>query len=208
MTNTLTGNPSLVNSGFDSPPNDPLELLKRWLQTADQLKIIEPRGMVLTTLDASNKPSSRVVLLKAIDDEGVVFASSETSKKGQDLHQNPVAAGTLWWRETMQQINFSGHVTKLPDTVADKIFQERTRESQAATAVSHQSAPMTDEKIMRKAIKRLIDEPGNISRPTAWHAYHITIDSIEFWLGSRDRLHGRLRYELNDGVWSHRKLQP
>lgn len=208
MKTTLTGNPNLVDSGFDNPPDDPLVLLKRWLEAADQLEIVEPRGMVLSTVDASNQPSSRVVLLKTVDDKGVVFASSETSKKGQNLNQNPIAAGTLWWRETMQQINFSGSVSILPDAVADKIFQERTRESQATTAISHQSTAMTDEKSMRGAIKRLLEESGTISRPAAWHAYHIAIDSIEFWLGSRDRLHSRLRYDLSKGVWSHQKLQP
>lgn len=208
MKPTLTGNPSLVKSGFDNAPNDPLVLFKQWLEAADQLEVVEPRGMVLSTVDSSNLPSSRVVLLKTVDDKGVVFASSETSKKGQDLQQNPMAAGTLWWRETMQQINFSGHVTKLPDARADKIFQERTRESQATTAISHQSTPMVDEKSMREAIKRLLDEPGTISRPAAWHAYHIAIDTIEFWLGSSDRLHSRLRYDSEKGDWTHQRLQP
>jgi pyridoxamine 5'-phosphate oxidase len=112
---TLTGNPNLVNSGFDCPPDNPLDLLKRWLHTADLLKISEPRGLVLSTVNDEGTPSSRVVLLKTVNENGVTFASSGISQKGRDLQTNPIAAGTLWWRETMQQLNIQGRVRVLSD---------------------------------------------------------------------------------------------
>lgn len=86
---TLTGNPSLVNSNFDTPPDNPLILLREWLATADQLNISEPRSMILSTVDAFNRPSSRVVLIKKCDANGIIFCSSQTSAKGKDLAQNP-----------------------------------------------------------------------------------------------------------------------
>ena len=205
---TLTGNPDLANSGFDYPPLNPLSLLQKWLERADQLKIVEPRGLVLSTVNASNQPSSRVVLLKRVDDKGVVFASSTASQKGLDLSKNPGAAGTLWWRETMQQINFYGSATTLPTEVADQLFRERSREAQAATALSHQSEVMMDEEKLREAITKLINQAEPIIRPKSWHAYHVAIETIEFWQGARDRFHKRLRYTLSDGVWNHQKLQP
>jgi pyridoxamine-phosphate oxidase len=205
---TLTGNPDLVDPGFDHLPDNPLILLQKWFDTADRLKIIEPRGFVLSTVDDCGNPSSRVVLIKAIDEKGVVFATSEQSQKGKGLMTNPIAAGTVWWRETMQQINFSGHVTKLPARLSDQIFQERLPEAQAVAVLSHQSAPMTDEKGLREAVLRLAQQSGKISRPETWHAYYITIDSIEFWHGSRDRFHQRLLYEFKNDVWQHQKRQP
>ena len=128
---TLTGNPDCVNPGFDCLPDNPLHLLKEWLDSADRLKIVEPRGLVLSTIDDCGRPSSRVVLMKTVDDTGVIFASSETSQKGKDLEKNPIIAGTLWWRETMQQINFCGSAAKLPAIMSDEIFRERTPEAQA-----------------------------------------------------------------------------
>ena len=205
---TLTGNPGLVNSDFDQAPDNPLHLLKKWLTIADQLKVSEPRGFVLSTVDIYGKPSSRVVLLKTIDDTGVIFASSETSQKGLDLSKNPIASGTLWWRETMQQINFCGVTTKLPTHLTDTIFTERTREAQAVAALSYQSESMTDEVSLRLAIAKLVHQSKKIERPETWHGYHIAIETIEFWHGSQDRFHNRLRYDLKDGAWGHQKLQP
>lgn len=205
---TLTGNPDLVNPGFNVPTENPMHLLQQWLNMADRLKIIEPRGLVLSTVDAFGKPSSRVVLLKAIDDYGVVFASSATSKKGLDLEDNPVAAGTIWWKETIQQINFCGSVIKLAEKVSDKFFDERTPEAKAVAVLSTQSAPMENELSLRASVTELARKSEKIIRPKHWLAYHIAIEIIEFWQGSNDRFHNRLRYDLKNGIWHHQKLQP
>lgn len=166
---TLTGNPHCVNPGFDCSPDNPLLLLKEWLDSADRLKIVEPRGLVVSTIDDCGRPSSRVVLMKTVDDTGVIFASSEISQKGKDLRINPVAAGTLWWRETMQQINFCGHVVKLSADESDEIFRERTPKAQSVATFSQQSHPMFDEKKLREAIEKRVAEPGKITRPETWH---------------------------------------
>ncbi len=205
---TLTGNPDCVNPGFDCPPDNPLQLLKEWLESADRLKIVEPRGLVLSTINDCGRPSSRVVLMKTVDDTGVIFASSETSQKGKDLEKNPIIAGTLWWRETMQQINFCGRAAKLPAIASDEIFRDRTPKAQAVATFSQQSHPMFDEKKLREDIKKCAEESGEITRPETWHGYHITLESMEFWHGSRDRFHNRLRYDLVSGNWQHQKLQP
>lgn len=207
-TTTLTGNPHLVDSGFDSPPNNPMHLLQNWLNMSDRLKVVESRGLVLSTVDGRGTPSSRVVLLKSVDDTGVIFSSSAGSQKGKDLEKNPLAAGTLWWRETMQQINFQGCVTQLPDIISDEIFDQRTREAQAVAALSAQSTPLTCEKILREKVTQLAHDYGPIRRPDNWHAYHIALNPIEFWHGSADRFHNRLRYDLKNGAWQSQRLQP
>jgi len=205
---TLTGNQNLVDPGFDQPPSNPLHLLQRWLAQADHLRIIEPRGLVLSTVDTSGRPSSRVVLLKTVDDTGIVFASSETSQKGVDLSKNAQACGTLWWRETMQQVNFYGLAAKLPPEASDLIFRDRTREAQAVAALSHQSAVMANEEELRSAVAKLVQQEEKIMRPKTWHGYHVNVETIEFWHGNPDRFHNRLRYTLHEGVWHLQKLQP
>jgi dihydrophenazinedicarboxylate synthase len=205
---TPTGNPNIVDSGFDVPLSNPILLFKQWLKSAEALKVSEPRGFVLSTVDNSGKPSSRVVLLKDLDDKGIIFSSSRLSQKGKALNHNPIASGSFWWRETMQQINFSGSVTILPDDISDVIFNERSLEAKAVASISIQSDIMRDEQLIRAAVATLINANKPIPRPKTWHAYHIAIKSIEFWLGSADRFHNRLHYDLKAGIWHHHKLQP
>ncbi len=208
MIKTLTGDPTLVKSGFDLPPNDPFILLKQWLEAADSFQVKEARGFVLSTVDARARPSSRVILIKEMDDTGIIFSTSSESTKGKDLKLNSWASGTLWCRETMQQINIQGRVRVLPDKKSDEIFHERIREAKAVSVLSKQSAPLNDEETLKLEVLNLVQREGEIERPSAWHAYHLAIESIEFWHGSKDRFHKRLHYKLDNGIWSHQRLQP
>ena len=108
----------------------------------------------------------------------------------------------------MQQINFAGSVTILPDNISDDIWNKRSLEAKAVASISTQSDLMKDEQLLRASVYNIIKDNKPISRPKTWHAYHITIESIEFWLGDWDRFHNRLRYDLKAGVWQHYKLQP
>lgn len=203
---TLTGSPALVD--FDRPPQNPLLLLQEWLKAAESLHVNEPKGMVLATVDAKGRPSSRVLLLKDCDETGLVFTTSGTSAKGQDLEATGVAAGTLWWRETVQQVNFSGTVQQLSREQSEQLFEERTREARGVAALSKQSAPLADEQQLKEAVRKLVEANSPIACPEHWQAYHLTVDTIEFWVGSPDRFHRRLQYRLVEGSWQHQKLQP
>jgi len=205
---SLTGNPQLTESGLDHPPNNPLFLLHQWLETADRIGVNEPRGFVLSTISNSGRPSTRVVLLKASDQSGIIFTTNQQSAKGKDLESNPCSAGTFWWRETIQQVNFIGKVTQLSKEISDKLFEERTREAKAVAAISKQSSLLTDEKELRDKILKLIHSKSKIERPKEWNAYYLILETIEFWQGSKDRFHKRLRYDLVNNSWQHQKLQP
>ena len=92
--------------------------------------------------------------------------------------------------------------------ISDKIFNERPIEVQVVATISMQSAPMINEQKLRTEVLKLLAQPEPMSRPKTWHAYHIEIETIEFWHGSKDRFHHRLRYELKNKIWQHLKLQP
>lgn len=205
---TLTGNPNMVDSGFNAPPRNPMSLFKQWVAKADALKVSEPRGFVLSTLDKHGKPSSRIVLLKDLDDRGIIFSTSSLSQKGRDLSSNSNVSGSFWWRETMQQINFVGSATILPDEISDKIFNERSLEAKAVAVASIQSDAMQDEEALKEVVSSLLNSTKEFKRPETWHAYYINIESIEFWLGNQNRFHNRLRYDLIDKIWHHKRLQP
>lgn len=208
MTKTLTGNPTLVTPNFDTPAANPMIMLQEWLDDAERLGVVEPKSLVLSTMNELHRPSSRVVFLRACDNQGIIFATSQTSTKGKNLAQNPWAAGTLWWRETLQQINFQGHVAQLSPEKSDAIFQARTREAQCVAVTSHQSAPLTHEEVLKSEFQKIMSSKRKIDRPEDYFAYHLIIETIEFWHGSTDRLHKRLRYERTGSTWRHQKLQP
>lgn len=205
---TLTGDTSLVLPEFDEPPADPVALLREWLDAAVERQVREPYAVVLATADAAGVPSSRVVLLKGLTADGLVFTSHTGSRKGVELAGRPYASATFYWRETLQQIHVAGPVRQLPPADSDALFAERPATARAATAASRQSQPLDDESALRQRAAGLLASGDPIERPDGWAGYLLAPASIEFWHGSVDRLHRRLAYRHGDAGWSGQRLQP
>jgi pyridoxamine 5'-phosphate oxidase len=202
---TLSGDPTLELPEFDSPPADPLPLLERWLRTADEKGVREPRALALATADGEGRPSVRILLLKQLAPT-LIFAGSYESRKGRDLAANPRAAGTLYWRETLQQITIEGPVERLSEEESDALFAERPASGRATTVASEQGAKLADPDELQQKAAELSGE--KLRRPPNWGGFRLDPDLIEFWHGSPTRLHRRLLYIKGEGGWSHRRLQP
>ncbi|GAA4261765.1 phenazine biosynthesis FMN-dependent oxidase PhzG [Dactylosporangium darangshiense] len=205
---TLSGDASLILPEFDDPPADPIGLLRGWLDAAIAGGVREPYSIVLATADAAGVPSSRIVMLKGLEPHGLVFTSHTGSRKGADLAARPFAAATFYWRETLQQVNVAGPVRQLSPAESDALFAERPVAAQATTAASRQSAPLHDEAALRRRAADLLAAGGTIARPDGWAGYRIEPAAIEFWHGSVDRLHRRLRYDRHPTGWTPQRLQP
>jgi pyridoxamine-phosphate oxidase len=204
---TLSGDPTLALPEFALPPAEPLPLLERWLAAADERGIREPRALALATADASGRPSNRIVLLKRAA-PAIVFAFGAGSRKGRELAANPRAAGTLYWRETLQQVVFEGSVERLSAEESDRLFAERPPAGRAATVASDQGEPLEDPDALRHKAAELARNGGALQRPEDWGGYRLDPDLVEFWHGSPDRVHRRLLYVKGDGGWTHQRLQP
>lgn len=208
LAGSLGGDADLELPEFDTPPADPIALLRAWVSDAIERGIREPLAAALATVSPEGRPSNRVLLLKAIDDDGIVFYGQRDSRKGRDLAAVPFASAALYWRETIQQLRIDGPVVPLDDDAADALFASRLRAAQAAATASAQSRPLDDAAALRARFDATVAGSDPIPRPTGWGAWRIVPDAIEFWHGNRDRLHRRLRYECHDGAWTPTRLQP
>lgn len=204
---TLSGDPTLQLPEFEAPPGEPLPLLERWLAAADECGVREPRALALATADAGGRPSNRIVLLKQAN-PAILFAFGAHSRKGRELAANPRAAGTLYWRETLQQVVFEGPVERLSAEESDRLFAERPPAGRAATVASSQGEALEDPDDLRREAAELARNGGALQRPEDWGGYRLDPDLVEFWHGSPDRLHRRLLYIKSDGAWTHQRLQP
>ncbi|KQO63556.1 pyridoxal 5'-phosphate synthase [Curtobacterium sp. Leaf261] len=215
MSTSLSGDDGLHRPEFDSPPTDPMPLAREWLDAAEQQEVSEPLSMTLATASPDGIPHARTVDVKSIDDDGLVFGTSEDSPKGRDLTENPYAALQVYWRETKQQLRFEGRIVRLDDAASYALFASRSPKSRAATAAADQSAPFPVDEL-DSTIGALIDtangmlgEHGDdVPRPDSWRAWRLEPTSVEFWQSSRDRMHRRLEYRRATGGWTVVHLQP
>jgi pyridoxamine-phosphate oxidase len=193
---------------FGAPPADPVPLLRGWFEDAIQLGVAEPGALALATTDADGNISNRIVKVLGITARGLVFTSHADSQKGRDLAVNAWASGVFYWRELGQQMIITGPVERLSNTESDALWEARPAGTHAMSVASHQSSRLDDEQALRTEARRLNAAGERLPRPARWLGYLLIPAAVEFWHIGTERLHLRLRYDLANGAWAVRRLQP
>lgn len=188
---------------------DPIGVLQNWLEEARAV-VAEPGAMTLATATAGGVPSARVVLLRGIDDRGLVFFTNRESRKGAELRANPQAALVLHWPALGRQVRVEGPVEVISDAESETYWATRPRGSQLAAWASPQSRPLVD----RAELDRRVDEAAArygddaIPLPPFWGGYRVLPAAVELWEHRDDRLHDRTRFTRDGGTWRAERLAP
>ena len=190
----------------------PLRQLERWVADAVTAGIDEPNAMTLATVDADGRPDARVVLLRGIGAEDVVWFTDRSSTKGSQLAATPHAALVLHWQPLERQVRLRGPVTALDDAASDAYFASRPRGSRLSAWASRQSRPVASRAAYEAAVAEVearFDGVEDVPRPPDWGGYALTPVEAEFWQGRRSRRHDRLRMRPDgSGGWAVERLQP
>ncbi|MDP9163543.1 MAG: pyridoxamine 5'-phosphate oxidase [Pseudomonadota bacterium] len=190
--------------------DDPFALFDAWFTEAKGSEPNDPEAMALATVDASGRPSVRMVLLKGHGPAGFVFYTNLDSRKGGELAANPNAALLFHWKSQRRQVRIEGPVSAVGEEEADAYFASRGRASKLGAWASDQSRPL-DARATFEA--RLADverrfEGVDVPRPPRWSGFRVTPRAIEFWNDRAHRLHER-RYFTRDGDgWREGLLYP
>ena len=190
--------------------HEPLVRINEWIEEAIKLEVPLPHAMNLSTADDFGQPSSRMVLLKSISDEGMVFYTDYESHKGKLLQKNSKAALNFWWAKTDKQIRIEGVCIKTSDQESDEYFQSRPRGSQISASVSLQSKEIRNYENLVKEAKDLEKRSSgsNLKRPSRWGGYKLIPNRIEFWKNEVNRLHRRELFILESNKWRKTLLSP
>src|SRR5438270_2185252 len=111
-----------------------------WMDEALASGEIDANAMTVSTVDAKGRPSSRIVLLKGVDQGGFVFFTNYESKKAADLDCNDEVFLHFFWPSLHRQLGISGNAEKTSRKEAEEYFATRPRESQAGAWASRQSS--------------------------------------------------------------------
>jgi pyridoxamine 5'-phosphate oxidase len=190
---------------------DPVEQFQKWFNDAIDAQVAEPNAMTLSTVNEEGKPSSRIVLLKGIENGKFLFYTNYQSKKGKELERNPACAVNFFWPDLERQIRIEGIAARLDEKTSEAYFQSRPRPSQVGAWASPQSSPIASRSILEERAAQIDKKYQGIEKlpkPNQWGGYAIDPLVIEFWQGRASRLHDRMEYTKLEKSWKVIRLAP
>jgi pyridoxamine 5'-phosphate oxidase len=199
--------------GLDTPDlaPDPIEMFGRWFDDTVAAGLHEPNAMVVTTVSADGQPSTRLVLLKAIDERGFVFYTNYGSRKAQDIEVNPAVSLLFPWHDLQRQVRVEGTASRVSRQDSESYFGSRPRGSQLGAWASPQSqevASRAELDEMYRGVEEQFADSDVVPLPPEWGGYRVRPDLVEFWQGRVGRMHDRLVYRRDSERWSTARLAP
>jgi pyridoxamine 5'-phosphate oxidase len=188
---------------------DPIQQFEQWFDEIVPLNIPDPTAMVLATVDQQQQPLQRIVLLKAVNEQGFVFFTNRYSAKGQQIAANNKVCLHFPWHFVERQVIVSGMAELLSKEDDADYFSTRPQASQWAAWASNQSQPLASRQALLdqyEAVKKRYS--GAVPLPDFWGGYRVVPTAIEFWQGGEDRLHDRFVYRRHQDGWHVERLSP
>lgn len=193
---------------------DPLQQFQTWFQQAggdDKPEWLEINAMTLATADANGRVTSRIVLLKGIEDGKFLFFTNYQSEKANQMAVNPSVSLCFYWPHLQRQVRINGTITKTSREASESYFATRPRGSRLGAILSEQSQAIDGRHHLEQQLQTLeIQYSGrdDIPCPEHWGGYAVDPKEIEFWQGRESRLHDRLMYRQSAQGWKIVRLSP
>ena len=195
---------------FKNLDENPINYFVNWFEDAFKINKQEANACVLSTISSDNCPSSRVVLLKEVNENGFTFFTNYHSSKAKDIISNPNVSLNFYWPELERQVRIKGIARKIAINESDSYFASRPRDSQMGAWLSDQSKVIGLDYNFMDTLNSLESKykDKSVARPLHWGGYCIVPGKVEFWQGRPSRLHDRLVYEIDGNKWTKKRLAP
>ncbi len=190
---------------------EPFDNFQSWYLEAKN-KEENADAFVLSTANLEGEPSARYLLHKGIHDKKFCFYSNYNSRKAKDIFENPRACMSFFWHRSGRQVRVSGNVEKMEEKLSREYFYSRSFESQLASALSNQSAPMSSKEEFMKDFnhkKELFKNKGKIEYPKNWGGFYLVPNKFEFFIYGEHRINDRIEFlRAENESWRVQLLYP
>ena len=197
----------MISFGLENA-KEPYLLFRSLYDAASKTSHRNIEAACLSSVSVDNKPRSRFINIKYINDEEFIFFSNYKSSKAKDFLCNNNVTLNFYWNSANTQIRVEGNIMKLDEDRSNKHWMLRNRDKNALAISSDQSSPSINFERIIEDYQYVLDSPGSLQRPDYWGGYLIIPNYFEFWTGHKSRLNNRKVFKIDNGSWESTILQP
>jgi pyridoxamine-phosphate oxidase len=156
---------------------DPLVQFNQWFRAAlepinGSPQVREPEAMAISSVSSEGIPSTRIVLLKTVDEKGFVFFTNYNSRKSREL-ENGYASLALYWKEVSRSVRAVGRVEKVSREESEEYFNSRPVGSRIGAWASEQSSVVGEDELEKRVEEMKHKFGENVPCPPHWGGWRI-----------------------------------
>jgi len=158
----------------------PITITNAWIEQEVEKGSSAPQRATLSTASMHGLqavPHSRIVALREVTEEGLLFFTSTKTRKYVELKENPNASMVIWLAQQQRQVVVEGKTVELSEDERLYYWQALTKERQLkiSSYIPHSSDKVSSEVDLEKNYQRLSEE----------YEHKASLPLSEFYVGFR-----------------------
>lgn len=191
---------------------NPIEHLNQWLQDERVAGAPNPQQAVLSTATKEAIPHSRVVAIREVNDQGLLFFTQRGTRKVEEMATNPRVSMTFWFELLLREVIIEGVVEALTEAENEQYWQSYPREAQIRfhSYAPTSSQPIRDKQELEEKKKLIQQECTDQAVPVSplYCGFRIKPSRFVFYAYRSDALSDVVEYSRSTSGWGERLLSP
>jgi pyridoxamine 5'-phosphate oxidase len=190
----------------------PFKLLNNWIEEEKDAGAPNPQQAILSTATSDATPRSRVVAIREIIDDELIFFTQKGTRKIGELSSNPKVSLTFWFELRQREVILEGIAEPLSQLKLEHYWNTNPHSSQVRfTAYALTSMqPIDSKQLIEDKKKALEKEYLNKKLPLSPHycGFRIKPTRFIFYSLRLDELSDVAEYYWQNAEWHQRILSP
>lgn len=190
----------------------PFELLNQWLDEEKEAGAPNPKQAVLSTATSQAIPHSRVVAIREISTDHLLFFTQKGTRKVTELENNPRASLVFWFELKQRQVILEGFAERLSKIENENYWHSYPQAAQIrfAAYAPTSTQPIASKKTIESKKLQLKKEYGKKLLPfnPFYCGFRLKPTKFVFYTFRSDELSDVIEYTLRNNQWHSQILSP